>query len=91
LCLFTSLSVKNAESILRALFQWEEKKMSPALTAGAKIYKNYSLLLELVEAAAASALPPTAARLVRLKRAAHVNRQSLPSLYYQLFPEKPAT
>ena len=65
--------------------------MSPALTAGAKIYKNYSLLLELVEAAAASALPPTAARLVRLKRAAHVNRQSLPSLYYQLFPEKPAT
>jgi len=48
--------------------------MSPALAAGAKIYKNYSLLLELVEAAAALALPPTAARLVRLKCAAHVNR-----------------
>jgi len=48
--------------------------MSPALTAEAKIYKNYSLLLELVEAAVALALPLTAARLVRLKRAAHVNK-----------------
>jgi len=65
--------------------------MSPALTAGAKIYKNYSLLLELEEAAAASALPPTAAQLVQLKRAARVNRQSLPSLYCQLFPKKPTT
>jgi len=48
--------------------------MSPALTAGAKIYKNYSLPLELVEAAAASALPLTAAQLVQLKRVARVNK-----------------
>jgi hypothetical protein len=38
-----SSSVENVESILKASFQSARRKASPALPAGAKAYKKFSL------------------------------------------------
>lgn len=72
-----NLRVKNAEGILKHLFPWEKKKMSPALGAGVKISKSFSPHLALEEEVIESVHPQLVALLVLLHHAVPVNNSGL--------------
>jgi len=68
--------------ILNALSQSEKRKKYPAVPAGVRTYKNFSLPSELEAAAIASALPQVAVQPVPQLHAARVNKRVGSGLEY---------